>query len=402
MKRILFVNNTMGRAGAETALMELLRVLTARGGYDISLFVLVPYGEMFDEIPSGVRILNKRYSSRPLASLRGRLGIARAMIGSFFYKLTGFRLMGYFARNIAAQRKAGRFQFEKLFWRMLATGTPPRREEYDLAVGYLEGASTYYVAQNVRAARKASFMHIDYESAGYLPMMDMGCYDTIDRVFTVSAEVRRKFCGVYPQHSGKVFIFRNIVNRERILKKADEGAGFEDGYQGVRLITVGRLHYQKGYDIAVEALALLKSRGYNVRWYVVGEGGERAALESQIEARGLKDDFILLGAKNNPYPYMRMADVYVHTARFEGWGIVIQEAQILGRAIAATNCTGCTEQIVDGYDGLLYTLSAENIAATVARILDDPELKRTLIEHVQQKNPNHPEDVEHFLELLNE
>ena len=87
---------------------------------------------------------------------------------------------------------------------------------------------------------------------------------------------------------------------------------------------------------------------------MLGEGPERTDLERRIEQHGVKGEFVLLGAKDNPYPFVRQADIYVHAARFEGKSIAIEEAQVLGKPIAASDCTGNTEQIISGYDGILF------------------------------------------------
>lgn len=147
---------------------------------------------------------------------------------------------------------------------------------------------------------------------------------------SVSDEVRTHFLNCYPVYSDKTMVFHNIIDLKKIQKLASKGTGFEDQYDGLRILTVGRLTYQKAYDIAVEAMKLVKNAGCRARWYVLGEGDEHRMLERKIEHLGLTDDFLLLGAKENPYPYYANADLYVHATRFEGKSIAIQEAQTLG------------------------------------------------------------------------
>jgi glycosyltransferase involved in cell wall biosynthesis len=288
-----------------------------------------------------------------------------------------------------------------VLWRLIADGRPPLSQEYDLAIAYIEGASTYFLADHVKAKRKAAFVHIDYRAAGYTPAMDRGCYDRIDRIFVVSKEVGRKFASVYPQYRSKISLFHNILDAETIRKKAEE-PGFTDEFDGMRLVTVGRLHYQKAYDIAIEACARLIRDGYKIRWYILGEGGERASLEKLIVQHGVSDHFILMGAKDNPYPYIRQADLYVHATRFEGKSIAIEEAQILGKPIVASDCTGNTEQIQDGVDGILLTLNAENLTETLERVLDDAELRRKISENVRKKEWTFQRELNQLQKLLKE
>lgn len=403
MKKLLFIINTMGQAGAETALVELLHKLDSSGEYDLSLYAIIPCGELFRRVPKRVHILNKYICRSSVLSFPGHLWIAGSVLYSFLYRLTGFRMLGYMVRNIKEQKASGRkLQYDKLLWRLLATGRPGRKETYDLAVAYIEGAATYYLADQVKASHKAAFVHIDYPNAGYTPRMDRDCYRGMEKIFVVSNEVGERFCEVYPQYRDKVRLFRNLLDREGILRKAESGNGFTDGFDGIRLVTVGRLHYQKGYDIAIEALAKLRQDGYPVRWYVIGEGMERRNLEMLIKKYQVEENFILMGARDNPYPYMKQADIYVHATRFEGKSIAIEEAQILGKVIVASDCTGNREQIESGYDGLLLILNAENLVRELERIIDDPELQKEYAEHVLEKKMDFPADLESMLALLDE
>ncbi len=402
-KRILFIINTMGRAGAETALIELLKKLDSMNSYELSLYTVIPCGELFVRIPERVHILNKNIKKESVLSFRGHLCILQSVIFSFFYKLTGLRLLGYLMKNMKEQMGSGRkLQYDKLLWRVLADGRPDIEGSYDLAVAYIEGASAYCLADKVKAPHKAAFIHIDYQEAGYTRLMDQNCYSEVEKIFAVSNEVGEKFCSVYPEYKDKVRLFRNLLDKDTIRKKAEEGDGFTDGFEGIRLVTVGRLHYQKGYDIAVEALARLRKDGYPVRWYVIGEGMERRNLENLIKKYEVEEYFILMGAKDNPYPYMKQADIYVHATRFEGKSIAIEEAQILGKTIVASDCTGNTEQIKSGYDGILLTLNVENLVTELERLIDEPRLQKEYAEHVLEKKLEFPEDLECMLALLKE
>lgn len=402
-KKLVFVINTMGRAGAETALIELLRRLDATGQYELSLFTIIPSGELFCHLPKNVRVLNRKSSNKPILSLYGRLMIAFLVLRSFFYRLTGFKLLNYMRRNYKEQRGSGqKLQYDKLLWRLLADGRPSLKEEYDLAIAYIEGASTYYVADRINAHHKVAFIHTDYIKAGYTPQMDQDCYRKMERVYVVSKEVGERFRQVYPQYGEKINLFRNLLDKEGIYRKAETETGFMDNFDGIRLVTVGRLHYYKGYDLAIEAMAKIRNDGYKVRWYVIGEGMERSNLEQLIKKYTLEDSFILMGAKENPYPYMKQADIYVHATRFEGKSIAIEEAQILGKAILASKCTGNSEQIVSGYDGVLVELTVESLVAELEKLIDDRELRNTYAEHVLEKKLDFPEDLENMLKVLEE
>lgn len=377
MKKLLFVINTLGQAGAETALINLLRRIDP-GRCQVSLYVLMGQGEMKSELPNHVRLLNRTFCDSPVLSGPGRRLMARRVIEAAFRRGTVFRLLPYLIRNFFAMAAMKRIQVDKLLWRLLSDGGERFQEQYDLAVAYLEGGSAYYVADHVNAAKKAAFVHVDYEQAGYNRRLDKDCYLHFDRVFAVSGEVKNSFDRAYPECAGKCSVFHNLLDVEEIRRKASLPGGFGDDYQGIRILTVGRLTAQKAYDTALEAMSLLKERGEQARWYVLGEGNQRGLLEEKRKRLGLEEDFLLPGAVKNPYPYFVQADIYVHATRFEGKSIAIQEAQILGKPVLVSDCSGNREQVTAEVDGLFCDLTPESICEGIQRLIQDRELRDRL------------------------
>lgn len=398
-KRILFVVNTLGRAGAETALLELLRKLDSQE-YRIFLYVILGQGEMVSELPSHVKLLNPRFSNSSVLEKKGKRIMVRTIISAFFRNGGCFKKLQFLVKNFLSMKSKGRVHPDKLLWRMLSDGAHRFYMNFDMGVAYLEGASAYYVAEHVKADKKCAFVHIDYESAGYTREMDQGCWEQFDQIFAVSDEVKSHFLVCYPEYASKMETFHNLIDQDMVRSRAKEDGGFQDGYQGIRLLTVGRLTYQKAYDIAVDAMKLLKDSGCQARWYVLGEGDQRAALEKKIAAAGLQEDFVLLGAVVNPFPYYDQSDLYIHATRFEGKSIAIQEAQTLGCAVIASDCNGNREQIEDGVDGILCELTPQAIADSIAVLLADEEKRKRLGQAAARKTTAQKEEIGKLLRVL--
>lgn len=376
-KRLLLVVNTLGRAGAENLLLQVLRNVHD-ASYEVFLYAVIGQGELFGQLPDYVNVLNPHPSTMSVLSGRGR----RRMIGSVlkaFVKNGGlFHKVGYAARTLAVMCKERRLQLDKLLWRVMAEGALRFPIGFDMAVAWMEGGAAYYVADYVKADKKAALIHVDYESAGYTRAMDQNCWEAFSAIFTVSGEVKRNFEAIYPEYASRLRVFPNMIDLTGIQELAAKGPGFSDGYQGTRLLTVGRLTYQKGYDMALEALDLLKKRGVSVRWYVLGDGGERKALERKRAKLGLTEDFVLLGSVENPYPYYTQTDIYVHATRFEGKSIALQEALTLGCAAIVSDCSGNRDEIVDGQDGLLCPFDPLALADCIERLARDGDLRKEL------------------------
>lgn len=373
--RLLFVINTLGRAGAETALLELLRRLDPQR-YEISLFVLTGQGEMADDLPPYVQLLNTRYDNSSVLSRAGKRKLLFGTVGCLLRRGVGLRLSGYLLENLLIMLKNRRFFSDKLVWRVWSDAAPADSSEYDLAVAFLEGGATYYVADHVKAVKKVAFVHVDYGMAGYNKSLDKDCYQSFQQIFAVSDETRQGFLKVYPELTDRTQVFHNLIDQNLIREKALAGGGFSDGYQGFRILTVGRLTQQKALEVSIEAMGLLKKRGRDARWYVLGEGDQREKLQRRIHSLELESDFMLLGAVENPYPYFAQTDLYVHATRYEGKSIAIQEAQILGCAILVSDCNGNREQITDKVDGRICQFDSESICEHIIWMMDHPEERK--------------------------
>ena len=398
MKKILFVMNTMGRAGAEKALLELLKRID-KTKYEVSLFVLTGQGELINDAPEGVRLLNDTTLPVSVHSGDGRKILIKTSLKMLLKRFNFLRLMPYFIINTARMLKTGSFHAEKLLWRAFSDGAEVFDKRYDLAVSYIEGAAAYYVADHVKADKKAAFIHVDYQKSGYTRALDKDCYLKFDRVFAVSGEVKDVFTSVYPELKDKTEVFHNLIDAEGIRKKAEEGEGFIDGFTGVRLLTVGRLMAQKSFETSIKACYILKKHGENIRWYVLGEGDQRAKLEALIDKLGLKDDFILCGAVDNPYPYFKNADIYVHCSKFEGKSIAVQEAQVLGKPIIVSDCSGNREQVVSGVDGMICDFDPKKIAKAIYKLVHDTEKREKFSQNAFTKNDTEGEIIGRLLEI---
>lgn len=403
-KKILFVINTLSQAGAEMSFLELLRQIDAQR-YDVSLFVLMAQGELIHCLPEHVRLLNRQYEASSVLSKAGRSYMLRMILGAAWKNGNLFRQLPYLLTTCFGMIRRKRIQPDKLLWQLLAKGVPGVDGHFDLAVAYLEGGSAYFVADRVDAAKKAAFVHIDYARAGYTRAIDRACYTRFDHIFTVSEEGKKSFLEAYPECRDKISLFHNPVDRRSILEKSRQEPKLEqwNRFEGIRLLTVGRLKPQKAYEVAVETMRLIKQQQEKlpkpVRWYVLGEGDERHRLEQQIRQSGLEGDFILLGAVDNPYPYYAGCDLYVHATRFEGRSVAIQEAQGLGLPVLASDCSGNREQITDGVDGVLCTLEPELLKDQIVALLTDQEKRQRLGAAAADKPTIYPKDIEELLAL---
>lgn len=388
-KKILFVNNTLSTGGAEKLLLQTLQLFINHGN-NVHLYIMTGMGELINKVPKGVTILNEHFDSSSVLSKEGKKKLKSQVINAESKNFTGLKLAGYSLKALARMLKNGEVHAEKLAWRAISETAPLINDEYDIAIAFTEGASTYYVADRVKAKHKISFVHISYEQAGYTKQLDKNSYDSIDEILTVSDEVRQSFIKVHPECANKVRIQEYKIEKKTLdnlsASKFEKEVPWDlsdKSYQVIkrktaRILTVSRLVSQKGYELMIDAAKILKDKDYNFSWIALGEGEDRSFIQNKINSLGLNGHFKLLGNVNNPYPYMKNCDVYVHATKFEGKSISVQEAKALGCAIVLSFAPGNQDQIVDKETGLYCQLDAHDIADKIAYLIDNPEIAKEL------------------------
>lgn len=402
MGKILFVINTMGNGGAERALIELLKHMEQER-HKVFLYVLTGQGELAGEIPNNVVLLNKKYRAVSVLDERGRQRLSGTVIRALFSRGVFLHRVRYLAVQMLRMIGRGRIRKDKLFWKVLSDGGERFREEFDLAVAFLEGGSAYYVAAHVKAGKKVAFVHTDYSYAGYDRSLDEDCYLKFDHIFAASESIRGSFLGNYPECAGKTTIFHNLLNQKSILERSLQPGGFSDGYEGVRILTVARLSAAKAHDVAIDAMKRLKAAGREVRWYALGEGELRKKLERRIHSLGLDEDFVLLGAADNPFPYYAQCDLYVHHTHSEARCIAVREAQVLGCAIIVSDYEGSGELVEDGVDGRICRLDPKALTEEIEELLDHPERAAAYGRAAQRRHQtDNQKEIKKLLEFMDE
>lgn len=380
-KNILFVMPSLAAGGGEKSLVNLLTMIDF-SKYNVDLLLLNKKGIFMDYLPEEVSlpdlpVLYQEFTLPLFQSLsklmkRGKITLAFDRI--IFTVKT--RQGSDFAVN------------EQKSWKNISKSIKRLDKEYDVAVGFLEKTSIYFCVEKVKAERKIGWIHNDYKKLGMNSEFDMPYMENLDDIVTVSEECKASLADTFPAQKSKIKLIYNIVSPRTIHKLASEIKG--DIYNRTEnetiILTIGRLHFQKGYDLAIEACKKLISKGRKVKWYVIGEGLERDRLTYQIKEYRIEDNFILLGTRTNPYPYIKQADIYAQPSKFEGKSIAVDEAKILSKPILVTNYSTAKDQIANNKTGLIVDMQPEAIETGLQTLMDDNHLRSRMSMNLQKEN----------------
>ena len=355
-KRVLFMMDSLTCGGAEKSLVSLLPLLDY-DKIDVTL-MLVERGGLFEcYVPKQVKVVTLPQPT----GLRMKWASIRCSLQLRFNKIFGKKEHG-----------------AETIWKYIDNAFPALKDSYDYAFAYQQGFPTYYIANKVHAIKKYSWVNVDMMKAGYNVNFNAVVYDKYTNIIGVSDAVHIDLVNQgYVSDASKVITIYDILNPQLIRKMSQE-SGFDDNFKGIRLVTVGRMTPQKSYDLAVLAAEELRKRGYKFRWSFVGDGISRSLIEKMIAERNLEGYIELLGEQANPYPYMAACDVYVQTSSFEGFGLTVTEARILGKAEVCTNFPSAYNQITDGETGLICEMNPKAVADKIELLFTNVDLKAKL------------------------
>jgi len=393
-KRILFVIDSLHCAGAEKSLTTLLSLLDySKYSVDLQLFA---YGGLLEQfVPKEVNILKPlpymEFTALPLkdALLLSKNRINLKMLFSRIRYSVGIRAGKY---NNA--------QKARIFWQSVRNCISPNPVVYDIAISYAQGVPTFYVAEKVKAAKKVAWVNVSYRLDEKERKFQKQFYDRYDRVVAVSDSARGIFAETFPHLSGKLEVIHDINNPALIYRMADMDSDANLNFDGIKLLTIGRLANQKGYDIALEVCKKLRDANVRFKWYVLGKGPLRGEIEKYIKENDLSEHFILLGTSANPYPYIKNCDIYVQTSRFEGFGIAIAEARILNKPVVTTRFDAVYSQMIDGKNGLVVDMNADAVCEGILKLINDTKLRRKIEEYLKSEKKGNTEEIEKFYRLI--
>lgn len=393
-KKLLFVIDSLDCAGAEKSLVTLLSLLDL-SKYSVDLILFGHGGALENLVPKEVKIL------KPLKyTTFTALSITQAFIYSFKNldsKMIFSRLKYSFRIRKGKYRNS---QKARIFWESVSRVIENNPKEYDVAISYAQGVPTFYVAEKVKAKKKFAWVNVSYRLNEEDKNFQRKYYDKYDRIVAVSHSTKEIMKETFPEYQGKTEVIFDINNPEIIFNMAEMGIGFEDQFGGIKILTIGRFDKQKGYDIALEACKKLKDKGVNFKWYALGKGPLQEEILSKIKEYKLTDHFLLLGVKSNPYPYIKAADIYVQTSRFEGFGLAIAEARMLGVPVVTTRFDAVYNQMVDGKNGLVVEMEPEAVCNGILRLLNNRDLNNEITNYLRNEKKGNVEEIEKFYRLI--
>ena len=380
--------------GAEKSLVNLLNLIDLNE-YDVNLLMFKPEGDLLQQIPSGVHILETEPSLFYAYKCDKNVFSHKSGIRSEMLRIFSTGICKILYGDCARQKRWTKFYKALL---------PKLDSEYDVAIGSLEGDASYYVIDKVNAKRKILWVHSNFDNIK--KNEDVSVYKEYfreaDKVVSISDKCVQVLQDNYPDMRNK-FVFLPNLTSSVVLKNTAKAAIDEKFLKDIfNIVSVGRLTEAKGFDMAIDALKILKERKVPVHWWIVGDGELRECLEKQVRSNGVEQYLTFLGSKSNPYPYMNNADLIVQTSRWEGKSVVLDEAKILGKPILATAYATVKDQVENGKEGVIVEMNAESIAKGIECLVEDESVLNRIRNYLMARDYGNQSEIVKYYKLFDQ
>lgn len=351
--------------GISTSVLNLLNGIHDK--YDVSLCVLSNEISPNIHIPNDVRII------------RGS-----DIFQDAFGKRSTFRKYGLIRKIKAWYRRLYKVIFGVSAALEMVTQHYRIHESFDAAIAFYNsafspkgvktiGGDFEFVINSVKAKKKIAWIHNDALKLGFTHEIALKVFEPFDAIVNVSYDCKDIFDKIAPEFKAKSYVVYNLYDIDTIIKKADDGNPYEQDGK-LHFVTVARLSdYQKKISRIIETCIRLHKEGCDsFTWTLVGDGVHRNLYEKQVKEAHIEHIVKFAGLQPNPYPYMKNADAFVLTSLYEGYGMTIKEAQIVGTPTLITNFGPAKEAVIDGKQGLICDNSTEGVYEMMKRIINEP------------------------------
>lgn len=395
-KRIFIAIHYLEIGGAEISLIGLLNAIDY-SQYEVDLFVYSHQGELMKLIPKEVNLLPEipKYAQieQPMTSVlkRGYVDVVLARLWSRFK-------YHRYIRKYKPQNSIAAFQY---IFDAVTPLLPSINKQicYDLAISFLIPHNI--VLEKVRAKKKVAWIHTDYSWVSVHAEQELPVWSRYDYIASISEDVTKSFLKTFPSLKNKIVLIENILSKDLVFSRAkEESISFPKEEGRINLLSIGRFSSQKNFDNVPDICRRVRELGRNIYWYIIGYGGDEALIRQRIEEASMRDYVILLGKKENPYPYIMACDLYVQPSRYEGKAVTVREAQILGKPVVITDFPTASSQLKNGVDGLIVPLENKACAEAISDFILNRKLQDRFIQFLKEHDYGNEKEVEKIYQLI--
>lgn len=391
--RILILHFNMELGGAESSLLGLLDTFDY-DRYSVDLFLYAHEGGFMSLINPNVKILPEMKAYRALTES------VRENFKQGLYGIGTARIIAKVRSKLSRGALHRGHNYKQYFHKLCVPFLPNLPGDYDLAISFID--PHYIIGKRVSARVKMAWFHTDASRIDFCDAIEKEMWGMSDYVVNVSEECKKAFDEKHGYLTNRSIVIENILSKSFVMKRSNEFSVRDempnDG--SVKLLSIGRFSNPKNFDNVPDICRRILEAGLDIKWYLIGYGGDEPLIRRKIAEAGMEDRVIILGKKENPYPYIKACDLYVQPSRYEGKAVTVREAQMLCKPVVITRYATSASQLEDGVDGVIVPMDNEGCAKGIAAVLQNEKLRQHLIENTRNRDYTNAEEIEKIYQVM--
>ncbi|HRP90890.1 MAG TPA: glycosyltransferase [Edaphocola sp.] len=383
-KKIIIVSHNLRIGGVERSLLGLLNSFDY-DRYEVDLFLFIHDGALLPLLPKQVNLLpeNKKYKGMLLGVIDNlKLGNWDLLLQKQKAKKAAIQ---YIASNNLKENNLVYLNYLQKY--ALKVLPQINNTQYDLAISFL--TPHYIASEKVYSKKKIAWIHTDYSFFEFDKKNEIEMWSAYDYIASISEDCTKGFLNQFPELNKRMVLIENIVHPEFIKDQSilySVEKEMPKTKDEMIFCSVGRFTHAKNFDQIPYIAQRIKKAGVQFKWYLVGFGGDEQLIRNNISDAKMEEQVIILGAKENPYPYISACDIYIQPSRYEGKAVTVREAQILAKLVVITKYATSSSQLVNGFDGIIVPMDNEGCAQGIINIITNPSLQKMLIENCEKNS----------------
>lgn len=389
-KKILLINRYFHVGGIQSSLINMANELCV--SYDVDILTFSSRGILKERLDPRVKLIDSSWafrvltmSPKELLSTKNVFMIVYRVFCSLWTHVFDNRLPIYIATKL--QKKLVGYDLA------IAYRTEPRKNL--LSAGFARALD-----RCVQADKKAVWIHHDANTVRTNPEFNTKYYANIDKVVGVSKSVMKAFENEYPLLEEKMDFCYNFMNYTSLFEKCNAEQNIKYPADKLICFSACRLGEEKGIVRAINAFESVLNKHNDIMWFIAGDGPEKENIKTVINQKNLQDRIILLGNQNNPYPYMKNADLYLSVSYHEAAPMVYMEAKALGVPVFTTRTLSSDEMLDDGINAFICDNSEEGIREKFSELMANREKIYAAKEALKEYKSDNSESLKKIEELI--
>ena len=386
----------MELGGAERSLLGLLYSIDYKK-YQVDLLLYRHTGELLKYVPKEVNILEQDNKMSmlgiPMVDVikKGQISIALGRI------LGIQKAKKFIEKNSNDKEDMVMLEYSHKY---TVKYVKKREKKYDFAISFL--TPHYYVAEKIDAKVKLAWIHTDYSNYLLDVNSELKMWSKYDYIASISSKCTEGFLKIFPDLKDKIVEISNI-NAEQLIRQQAKENDAEDmttQEEEICLCSIGRFAHAKNFDHIPSIAKKIKEKGIKFKWFIIGYGGEEQLIREKIKEENMEDTVIILGKKENPYPYIKKCDIYIQPSRYEGKAVTVIEAQMLKKPVIITAFPSSASQLEDGIDGVIVPMDDQGCAEGIVKVINNQKLREKIVKNCGMRNYSGSNEVEKLYKLM--